>query len=242
MHEKIDSLHESISPEGIAVYLKPAGPCIRFAAWLIDSVIEGIITMGGYIILSLLAGFTGGWVLLLFMFLVSWFYRVLFELYAQGQTPGKKMLGLRVVRPDGSPVDGPASFLRNLLRFADGFMGLNLIALLVMTSDPAFRRLGDLAAGTLVVYTRHADLLGSSVNTDKSAILDQNPPLSPLSLEERQTVLDAARRHRVLGNELLKELCSEWVQECCGSRLKAPEDWLLALASRTAGNKSGAHT
>lgn len=235
MHEKIDTLHESISPEGIAVYLKPAGPAIRFVAWVIDSSIELAITTGGYIVLSIAAGFTGTWVLLLFMFAISWFYRVLFELLWQGQSPGKRIMGLRVVRPDGSPVDAPASFMRNLLRFADSFMGLHLVALLVMASDPAFRRLGDIAAGTLVVYTGNADVLYSRLGSTDPTLLDQHPPLSPLGLEERKTVLDAACRHSVLGDELLRELCGRWVEETCGTTVAEPQNWLLALAERLAG-------
>jgi hypothetical protein len=169
------------------------------------------------------------------MFLISWFYRVAFELLWQGQTPGKRILGLRVVRPDGSAVDAPASFLRNLLRFADGFMGLHLVALLVMISDPYFRRLGDIAAGTLVVYTGGTDILASHVGAANTSLYERNPPLSPLSLEEKKTVLDAARRQTVLGKELLGELCGQWVEASCGRRVDEPADWLMGLAAKITG-------
>lgn len=83
---------------------------------------------------------------------VLWAYPTLFEVAWNGQTPGKRALALRVVRQDGGAVGLPASLVRNLLRVADllpGFGGLGIVAVLVDTHG---RRIGDLAAGTLVVH------------------------------------------------------------------------------------------
>ena len=98
-----------------------------------------------------LAGLGQGLMLLGF-FLLEWFYPVFFELRS-GATPGKRAMGLRVVHDDGTPVGAVASVIRNLLRVADFlplFYAAGLVSCLV---DRDFRRLGDLAAGTLVVHS-----------------------------------------------------------------------------------------
>lgn len=89
-----------------------------------------------------------GALLILAMFLGWWGYFILFELVWNGQSPGKRMLGLRVVRTGGQPINAIASLVRNLLRLVDLFL---LIGVLVMLVNRSSRRLGDLAAGTLVV-------------------------------------------------------------------------------------------
>jgi uncharacterized RDD family membrane protein YckC len=82
------------------------------------------------------------------IFLAWWGYFVLFELIWNGQTPGKRMLGIRVVRADGQSLSAGTSLVRNALRAIDVFL---LIGVLVMLLDGASRRLGDFAAGSLVV-------------------------------------------------------------------------------------------
>ena len=89
-----------------------------------------------------------GALLVLILFLGWSGYFILFELIWNGQSPGKKMLGLRVVRTGGQPINVIASLVRNLLKMVDLFF---LIGILVMLLNRSSRRLGDLAAGTLVV-------------------------------------------------------------------------------------------
>jgi uncharacterized RDD family membrane protein YckC len=89
-----------------------------------------------------------GALLILAIFLGWWGYFILFELVWNGQSPGKRMLGLRVVRTGGQPINVISSLVRNLLRLVDLFL---LIGVLVMLVNRSSRRLGDLAAGTLVV-------------------------------------------------------------------------------------------
>jgi len=90
-------------------------------------------------------------VLVLLTFLVAWSYFVLLEWLWQGQTVGKRMFGLRVIRDDGAPAGFIAVLIRNLLRVVDflpGFYGLGLVMVIVTARS---QRLGDLAAGTYVV-------------------------------------------------------------------------------------------
>jgi uncharacterized RDD family membrane protein YckC len=92
--------------------------------------------------------FVGGAVIIIVTFFLWWGYFVLFELLWNGQSPGKRWLGLRVLRLDGQPVTAGASLIRNLLRVVD--VGLS-VGPIVMVVDRRGRRLGDFAAGTLVV-------------------------------------------------------------------------------------------
>ena len=85
---------------------------------------------------------------LLVTFLGWWGYFILFELLWNGQSPGKRALRLRVVGAGGQPVSATASLVRNLLRAVDNVLGLGVVVMLV---DRSSRRLGDFAAGTLVI-------------------------------------------------------------------------------------------
>ena len=122
------------------------------------------------------------------LFLVEWFYPVLFEVLRGGATPGKRALGLLVLQRDGTPVGWTASILRNLVRFADFLpfaYGFGLAAMLV---DRDFRRLGDLAAGTVVVH-REAAAVGHRVPAAPPL-----PPPLPLALDEQRAVVEFAER------------------------------------------------
>src|SRR5207253_9329283 len=85
--------------------------------------------------------------LFLAFFVIWWFYGVLFETFMNGQTPGKYVLGLRVLTDTGQPINGMQATLRNLLRAAD--LLLPLFGLLVMTLNRKYQRLADLVAGTI---------------------------------------------------------------------------------------------
>lgn len=87
-------------------------------------------------------------------FALIWGYFVVFELLWNGQTPGKRVAGTRVVRLDGSPAGALAIVVRNLVRLIDFLPGAYGVGLLTMLIDRRSRRLGDLAAGTLVIRER----------------------------------------------------------------------------------------
>jgi hypothetical protein len=96
--------------------------------------------------------------------------------------------------------------------------------------------LGDLAAGTLVVYARNADIISGSIPAGKEELLDSYPPLRRIEAYERQALLSAARRFAIIGKARTRELCADWVKTLCGSTLDEPEEYLLALAARIGGN------
>ena len=231
----LDTLHRAETPEGIAFSLSPAGPGARFCAFLIDSLIGGVVFLGIGMTLSLIAGITGSWLYLLIAFVYTWFYHTLFEVLNNGQSPGKRLLGLRVLMADGSPVEPGASFLRNLLRFGDAFMYLYHIALLAVSLSPGFRRLGDWVAGTLVVYT---EVRAQPLNRTSMPWLDsyaRGVRLPPLSYEERRTLLNFARRFPVLGKDRAEELASIYapaLKSRMGNReLRFPDNTSLLLSA-----------
>ncbi|WP_371364983.1 RDD family protein [Pseudomonas sp. QL9] len=197
----LDTRYQVETPEGIDLLLRPAGPVARGLAYLIDLGIRVLMMLAMFILLAFL-GQLGTGLGLLLTFLVTWWYMVLFEVLNQGRSPGKQVMGLRVVHDDGTPVGWSASLLRNLLRFADILPFGYTLGLLACLSNPAFKRLGDLAAGTLVIY--RDPLPGKPALPQVPA---QLPPC-PLSLAEqraftgfaeRSAGLSAARREELAG-------------------------------------------
>lgn len=195
----IDTLRRFETPEGVEIALRLAGPVPRALAFAIDLAIRA----GLYLLLLPLAGLAGVGVglLLLALFLLEWLYPVLFELRS-GATPGKRAMGLLVVHADGTPVGPSASLLRNLLRAADFLPVLYGLGLAAMLADRDFRRLGDLAAGTLVIH-RDAPPLPAALPVHPPL-----PPPAPLDLATQQAVLAFAERSRTLSPARQAELAA----------------------------------
>jgi len=206
--------------------LHPAGLAIRACAWVIDAFIQGIVIVAISITFGVLGWALGFWFLHILIFALNWFYHTAFEVFCRGQSPGKRFMGIRVVRGDGSPVNPEASFLRNLLRFADTFMFLYLIVFVCMAASPAFRRIGDWVADTLVVYTAHARSPGRftapALRQAGMPWLAGVPAVAPprkLGYEEKQAMLAFARRYPLLGKARADEIAGIWAD-----KLRSPED------------------
>jgi hypothetical protein len=138
----------------------------------------------------------------LLLFLVSWWYMVLFEVLNQGCSPGKQVMGLRVVQDDGTPIGWSASLIRNLLRFVDMLPFGYFLGAISCLQHPNFKRLGDLAAGTLVIY-REQPLSRPQV--------PQAPALRlpfALELNEQRAILSFAERQGELSAERVNELAA----------------------------------
>jgi uncharacterized RDD family membrane protein YckC len=124
-------------------------------AWLIDTLIQVAIAVPILVVVG--AGDISGnvelVVLSLVLFLIFWAYYPLFELLWRGRTPGKRAQRLRVQRTDGQPAGGAAIVVRNLIRIVDVFL-LPFLAVISMIVTSRAQRLGDLAAGTMVVRER----------------------------------------------------------------------------------------
>ncbi len=195
----IDTLRTVQTPEGIDLHLPVAGLIPRSLAWLIDALIRLIIYagLGGVL---LLFGNTGEGLYLLATFIIEWFYPVLFEVLRNGQTPGKRAYSIRVLHDDGTPIGWSASLIRNLLRVVDFLPLLYGFGIASMMLNRDFKRLGDLAAGTVVVY-QETPLPVPAASTGKPT----RPPY-PLTLEEQQVIMAFAERSPALTPERAEEL------------------------------------
>ncbi|WP_322978673.1 RDD family protein [Pseudomonas sp. C11] len=197
----LDTHYDVETPEGIDLHLRPASLVPRALAFAIDLAIRGLILGVAYLILGLLGQFGMGLGTIL-LFVVTWWYMVLFEVLNQGRSPGKQMLGLRVVHDDGTPVGWAASLTRNLLRFVDLLPFGYTLGILSCLNHPAFKRLGDIAAGTLVVYRDAAPT--------RPNLPDAEPLPAPfaLTLTEQRALLGFAERGAQLSAARRAELAS----------------------------------
>jgi uncharacterized membrane protein SpoIIM required for sporulation/uncharacterized RDD family membrane protein YckC len=151
------------TPEHVTLDLEIAGVGSRALAALIDVLILAGSALATLVVLGIVAGFgvtigsLGSAVLLLVGFAVWNGYFILFEGLRQGQTPGKRYLGIRVVGDTGNAVGLGAAVVRNLLRIADFLPPPYLIGALLVALHPRGKRLGDMVAGTVVVRDRPAE-------------------------------------------------------------------------------------
>ena len=195
----LDTVFITETPEGIALPLRPAGMMTRSFAFLIDALLRGVVLIAASSVLSAMSKFGTGLFLVL-LFAVEWLYPVLFELLPGAATPGKRAMNLRVVMDSGLPVTPAASLVRNLLRTADFLPVGYALGLLMLLVRPDFKRLGDLAAGTLVVHTASANLDGPLPAAEPM------PPVRALSTREQAAVVAWAGRAARLTPERLEEL------------------------------------
>jgi uncharacterized RDD family membrane protein YckC len=187
----IDTIYHIETPEGVDLALRVAGPLPRLYAWLLDLGIRVVAATMSLVVLAFL-GDVGMGLYLLMLFGLEWIYPVAFEVLNDGVTPGKRLVGLRALRYDGTPVDLASSVLRNLLRVADFLPLLNLAGLVAMLCCGRFRRLGDLAAGTLVVYRDTPRRM-----TALPDVTPRPPPQALLLAEQRALVSFAVRGPRL---------------------------------------------
>jgi uncharacterized RDD family membrane protein YckC len=158
--------------EAIAIRYELAGLGSRFLAVVLDGIAQvalliGIFVLAAFVEPPLLRALPSKYfaatqialgVLILFTISFGWF--ALFETWWSGRTPGKRALGLRVVRDGGFPVDWGASVIRNLVRLVEialGFYALSAVSALLSSEN---KRLGDYAAGTIVVRDRGERMRG----------------------------------------------------------------------------------
>lgn len=201
MSDVLDTAVAAETPEGIVLELRPAGLSARVYAFLLDGVIRLAIIYAAAMVLGFLGGI-GAALLLILVFALEWFYPVVFELTPSGATPGKRVFRLKVVMDSGLPVTPAASVARNLLRVADFlplFYGFAIVSILTRRDG---KRLGDLAAGTLVVHEPPA--------VPRIALTNVTPiaPARPLSPEDQAAVMALAARAPRLTPERLDELAA----------------------------------
>jgi len=149
------------TPEQVSLKHQLAGLGSRATAqlldWLILSVCSFALSFGVIFLSAFFRDLKTDLVralLLLILFILIWGYFILFEFFMAGRTPGKRLVGLRVIQDNGQPLTFLGAAVRNLLRIIDFLPSLFLLGILLIFLHPRHKRMGDLAAGTLVVYQR----------------------------------------------------------------------------------------
>ena len=220
-----------ITPENVSVAYELSGIGSRFIALLIDTMVQtagaALLAAGAAAYFILTSGLNAaqmlsysasqrGWVIgaaIFGIFLLNWAYFIVFEAIWNGQTPGKKAVNIRVVREGGRPVDLTCSAIRNLMRYADFLPGFYTVGLLSIFFSPKYKRLGDYAAGTIVVKERSPKLAqktlaeGRSPRTPVSAV--ELPPLDALSPDEIEAVSRFISRRSNLPLDVQLELAKK---------------------------------
>ena len=191
--------HGVETPEHVDVRFELAGVGSRVAAGLLDLLLLclGLLLLwvGGGTIVSDIAsphGMASGWLtagLILLTFCLVWGYFTLFEALNGGRTPGKQLLGIRVVMDTGRSLTPQAAVVRNLVRFIDCYFPALPFApaLLSIALHPSNKRLGDMAAGTIVVRDRPTDwTLGATVGAPAHETTAEPVETGPPELSEEE--------------------------------------------------------
>jgi uncharacterized RDD family membrane protein YckC len=231
----LDSTRRVTTPELIEIHLRPSGLIARGLAFFIDSIIKSIIMIAFFfMVITAESSSFGIGIWLISLFLIEWFYPVIFEIYFNGATPGKKALGLKVIHDNGTPVGWSSSIVRNLLRSAD-FLPLGYaFGVFSILFHQEFKRLGDIAAGTLVVYNRPP--------LNKSAIEPVTPimPLHSLSSQAQQTIISFAEKAPRLTETRQEELAEliPWLSKAPANTEKSGARRLIGIANFIIGRQS----
>ena len=251
--EPLDTTVEIETPEHVRFRYHVAGPAKRGLAYMIDFVIRATVVLV-IAIVAQVAGLAAGaamehasmGLLLLVVFVVEWAYYLVFETVWSGRTPGKRALSLRVVTEGGHPLRFADSLLRNLLRAADLLPFAYAIGLVVMGRDPRFRRLGDLAAGTIVITEERATVAGPlRLDPPPSAAelqpLPQRLPLSGDELDAIELFLRRVGKLSPLRESELAEMVAPIFARRLGLRYRDPTRFLGVLHYRAHEHRSTVH-
>jgi uncharacterized RDD family membrane protein YckC len=197
----LDTVVSAETPEGILLELRPAGLSARFYAFGLDWGIRLVIMYAAAMAAEFMGGIGVASLFILF-FALEWFYPVGFELTASGATPGKRAFGLKVVMDNGLPITPAASLTRNLLRAADFLPFAYGFAIVSMLLRRDFKRLGDIAAATIVVHAPRA--------VPRIGLNDVAPviPARTLAPQDQAAVVALAARAPTLTAERLDELAA----------------------------------
>lgn len=226
----LDTARRVATPEGVEITLRVAGPVPRALAYTLDLLLRGAVMFALMIAVSALGNF-GSAIMLLAAFLLEWLYPVFFEVLSAGATPGKRAMGLIVLNDDGTPVRWPASLTRNLLRAIDFLPFLYFIGFVTMVANRDFKRLGDLAANTLVVYRDEKPAAASIPEASPIA------PSIPLTLAEQRTLLDFSERSNRLTAERAAELAEIVAPLTSGHSGPAAVQQLVGIANHLVGRR-----
>jgi uncharacterized RDD family membrane protein YckC len=238
--EPLDTTIQIIAPENISFSYRLAGPFRRLPAVLIDVLICVVSIWAVGTLLFFLGLQAGVGLFFAFLFLLVWGYGGICETYLNGQTPGKMAMRIRVISTEGLPIDAQQAILRNLLRVVDIAMYF-LVGGVAFLFTRRFQRLGDLAAGTMVVIEEKRRL--RAVRQVSDPRIDQLLADLPATFEPDATMAEAIAgyigRRDLLGHARRREVANHLAQPLI-RKLNLPAstdpDWLMiALYKRVYG-------
>lgn len=196
----LDTRYTLETAEGTDLPLYPAGFWVRSLAYLIDFCLRGVVVI--VIAIVLFRSGLGSAIALIAFFLLEWFYPVFFEVWRDGQTVGKKMMKIKVIHDDGTPVSITASLTRNLMRAADILPFFYIAGIVSSVCNRQFKRLGDLAAGTLVVYSHPKQPVIALPD------VGSRPLVHEFSTDEQRELLAFAQRNQSISTARQAELAN----------------------------------
>jgi uncharacterized RDD family membrane protein YckC len=239
----LDGSHTVLTPEYVEFRFTLAGLYSRFLAWLLDSVIIMVATLGVVIVLNmtmaLFPGFASALTAVIY-FLLDWGYGIALETIWSGQTVGKRVMSLRVIQESGVRIGFYHAALRNLARPVDRLPLMYLVGGITALVSGSHQRLGDMLAGTIVVRERRLKVPSALGTTGEEGLLADPLFVSrvkKLSTEERDVVLSAALRREELRMEARLQLFAALgnrLQEALGMEKPAhlsDEKWTLLVAA-----------
>jgi len=204
------------TPEHVQLNFLLAGAGNRFLALAADLLLQALVMVGLFALLAFAEWATGGalrravgdllrgkqaglWIfagVILLIFLIQWGYFTFFETLWSGQTPGKRLVKIRVLREDGRPIGFTEAAIRNLIRTVLDSQPFNSYAIGFVTGilNARFKRLGDFAAGTVVIRERRRNRPGPAPRPRTAATAAAPPRIRPLTREEAATLQAYLRR------------------------------------------------
>lgn len=230
--------HTVVTPEAVTLHLDTAGVGSRTLAALLDVMVIGVTLLIAAFVLGMFGslGSTGAWVVGSVVVLFATFlYFAVLEAVWDGRTVGKRALGLRVVTTSGGPAPTSAIVTRNIVRMVDLLPGLPLVGPVAILATRSDQRLGDLAAGTLVV--RHGSV-------QAPAPVDIGPPpawaasldVSGLTVEDRRLLRAYVTRESTISGaaryRLSRTLADRLRQQVPGLPTRGNDDQLIDAVAR----------
>jgi uncharacterized RDD family membrane protein YckC len=217
------------TPEQTTLEFPLAGIGSRFLALALDTLVElaaigavGIVLIALAIPASFFFSSSGLWavaIAIFFIFALNFSYFALFEALWNGQTPGKRWTHLRVIKDTGRPISAYDAVLRNLMRIVDLLPTLYAAGIITMIVSPENKRIGDYAAGTVVVHEKPLEAVASIWNAPAQAA--RTVPLGPsvqVTLEELQLIETFVERRDSLDSDVRRAMAHQ-IADRIGERI-----------------------
>lgn len=239
------------TPEQVALEMPLAGLGSRFLALFCDTLIQGIVYFVVIMAMAFIVPRSLEWdtaskwliaVVIIFFFILYWGYFTIFETVWKGQTPGKRIVGIRVIKETGRAITPFEAAARNLVRAVDQIPGFYGVAVVCAFFDKRNRRLGDFVAGTVVVHDRHESESQPFYNMKSDAA----PAVETGELSVRELeIIEAFLARRLDMTPDLRNATARKLADKIGEKISVPrearpandEDFLEAVALRIRSNQ-----